>query len=158
MAKKKLSVSIPNEPTQLEQDAIDLYSSASKFAKSGVAFQLMEGGVVLKKLGLLEYVIGLASAKDINGSAKQDVEDLLKSKLSTDRGRLGAEDRSKDVVTPNVSDSSEHSAAKMSTPTNKEETPPMQQKKKAELSYEGAPTLFKKDGGLGGIMSLETGG
>ena len=75
---QRMVIKIPESPTDLEQVAIDEYNRAAKFSKGRSLLQLLEGGVILKQLGLLEYAVGLAATKEL---VSDDGMNELKSKM-----------------------------------------------------------------------------
>lgn len=157
-------ITVPDEPTDLEQIAIDSYYSARRFSKGKALLQLIEAGVVLKQLGLLEYVIGIAATKDI-GVEKGDGDQALKRKIfqvinDQEEGLAGVERSS---VKTSPCDAEPEPEPEL---VNSEAKEPLEVKlaakaeivepKQADISTKKRP-FFNRDNGIGSMMSIQTG-
>lgn len=175
-SKKKMIITLPDAPSPLEEQAIDIYDSTARFAKSHTMLQLLKGAVVLKELGLLDYVIGLGSTKDISSNGdevKRKVFALLdhEDNLSTERPPvpsavdLGRSDRHIEQATPRSG--ANHQSIKIASDSAIQASSPVAEssvitpEKPSESAMQKKPekpgVIFNRDNGLGGMMSLQTG-
>ncbi|WP_286241245.1 hypothetical protein [Neptuniibacter halophilus] len=174
MGSKKLILTLPTELSDLENAAVDLYNTAPRFSKSRKVLDLIEGGMILKEMGLLEYVVGLRSAKEMIGAKESDQLHALKHKVYTTLDGAAALQRSDSAVQQKVS-SAQNVATESPLPPSEtpqapaHESPQIPQEvRKEETRDEPEKTIPKlkrnigeggkrPSAGFAGMMQIQTG-